>query len=160
MPLEFNKLDFRDYLWNVYKVQVKGVRSFINPSPPIQNGDRMGRGMWTRRKPEKMMKVELVKPFVWPDKPEELDEWDNRTFTEVDKEQERQLVAAHRNRDTSPVMRDENSYNQDLHVKLMRMHAQELLSGKRTWKSGATLDEKWGEVEKDVDVAKLEGEKA
>ncbi|KAH6635311.1 hypothetical protein B0J18DRAFT_360336 [Chaetomium sp. MPI-SDFR-AT-0129] len=71
VPLQFNKLDMRDYLWHVYNVEVTAVRSFVNQFGPRQKHGHTGRTF--RPRSGKMMIAELVKPFVWPELPEEKD---------------------------------------------------------------------------------------
>jgi len=73
VPLNINKLDLRDYLKNVYNVDVYNVRSFIvqqklqrtRPASP-------GTVDYWRPRAIKKMTVELVKPFVYPAEPEDL----------------------------------------------------------------------------------------
>jgi len=79
VPLRFNKLDLRDYLWHAYGVEVTSVRSFINQRPPERRNN--GTGAWYRPQSQKMMIVELVKPFVWP---KALGEEDAETLEKFD----------------------------------------------------------------------------
>lgn len=71
VPLQFNKLDMRDYLWHVYNVEVTAVRSFVNQFRPRQKHGHTGRTF--RPRSGKMMIAELVKPFTWPEQPQEKD---------------------------------------------------------------------------------------
>ncbi|CCU74348.1 mitochondrial ribosomal protein L23 [Blumeria hordei DH14] len=89
VPLKFNKLDMRDYLWNMYNIRCLDVRSFI-----IQQKlqfDRPG-ALRPRREPFrprsiKRMTIEMEKGFVWP-KMGDLSQWDHETFLASEKEQE------------------------------------------------------------------------
>jgi len=74
VPLKFNKFDLRDYLFHVYNVEVRGVRSFINQMAPQRQNN--GRGKWYRPQSQKMMVAELTNPFVWPEPPAETDRED------------------------------------------------------------------------------------
>ncbi|OAA55343.1 mitochondrial ribosomal protein [Niveomyces insectorum RCEF 264] len=91
VPLRFNKLDLRDYLFHAYGVPVRAVRAWITPQRPRRryggdvnpSGDaadpdnapytkdivRFGRGQWYRPQPIKRMMVELLEPFVYPAPP-------------------------------------------------------------------------------------------
>ena len=73
VPLNFNKLDLRDYLLNLYGVQVVSIRSYVEQQP-ITRISRDGRilGPWRRPQSLKRMTVELREPFVWPEAPEDL----------------------------------------------------------------------------------------
>jgi large subunit ribosomal protein L23 len=76
VPLSLNKLDLRDYLYNVYGVSVRGVRSYIQMQKLRQDkpGERNPRPRkWFRPRSIKKMMVEMDAPFVWPQEPEKLD---------------------------------------------------------------------------------------
>lgn len=87
MPLTFNKFDFRDYLWNVYNVEVTSVRSFINQLRAKQRETKLGgrSGKWYRPRPIKMMIADLKQPFIWPEVPEDKDPWDHKLFMGIEK---------------------------------------------------------------------------
>jgi large subunit ribosomal protein L23 len=68
-------LDLRDYLFNVYGVRVKGVRSFIQQQKVRQDKPgaiRPAQRKWYRPRSIKKMMVELERPFVWPEEPTDL----------------------------------------------------------------------------------------
>jgi len=76
VPLNLNKLDLRDYLWNGYGVSVKGVRSYILQQKIRQDkvgAKRPAPRKWYRPRSIKKMMVELEKPFVWPAEPANFD---------------------------------------------------------------------------------------
>lgn len=76
VPLNLNKLDLRDYLYNCYGVRVLGVRSYIQQQKVRQDrpGEkRPAQRRWFRPRAIKKMMVELEKPFVWPDEPESFE---------------------------------------------------------------------------------------
>jgi large subunit ribosomal protein L23 len=68
VPLSFSKLDLRDYLWHLYNVQTRSIRSTVLPGV-IRRKDSRGQhriGPFQRTKARKKMIVELVKPFRFP----------------------------------------------------------------------------------------------
>jgi large subunit ribosomal protein L23 len=76
VPLSLNKLDLRDYLWNCYGVEVKGVRSYIQMQKLRQDKPSAKRPKprkWFRPRSIKKMMAELERPFVWPEMPEKMD---------------------------------------------------------------------------------------
>ncbi|KAI1244433.1 hypothetical protein MGN70_014305 [Eutypa lata] len=73
VPLTFNKLDLRDYLRHAYDVATLGVRSQLRQQRPRRSRLRGGRVY--RPPPIKTMTVELAKPFVWPEAPEDKTPW-------------------------------------------------------------------------------------
>lgn len=154
VPLTFNKLDLRDYLFHVYNVKVTGVRSFINEKKPERKN---GRGAWYRPRSQKMMIAELVDPFVWPEPPEKTaearSEFDYDMYLRSEKEREA-MVQRQKNQMKSIIpMRDEQKTPKE--VRLLRKQANELLSKDASWMGKALLDEgegKWVEVEEEVKV--------
>jgi len=67
VPLTFNKLDIRDYLFHAYGVRVLRVRSYVEQQKVIMKGRR-----WRRPQAKKFMTVEMDRPFVWPEPPTDL----------------------------------------------------------------------------------------
>ncbi|EPS32559.1 hypothetical protein PDE_07519 [Penicillium oxalicum 114-2] len=86
VPLNFNKLDLRDYLQNAYNVGVVSVRSYIEQQP-ITRMTRDGRniGAWRRPKAQKRMTVELREPFVYPEEPKDLSPWEKESWDASEK---------------------------------------------------------------------------
>jgi large subunit ribosomal protein L23 len=80
VPLNWNKLDMKDYLWNAYGVPALSVRSYIQQRRVQQDSDGKVRPRiryWHRPRSVKRMIVEMGDgehggPFVWPDNPEDL----------------------------------------------------------------------------------------
>lgn len=76
VPLHFNKLDMRDYLWHVYGIETVGtIRSYVQQQPLRM--DKPGAVLprqrnWYRERSIKKMTVEMDRPFVWPEAPEDL----------------------------------------------------------------------------------------
>jgi large subunit ribosomal protein L23 len=76
VPLNINKLDLRDYLWNAYGVPVTGVRSYIQMQKLRQDKPHASRPFprkWYRPRSIKKMTVEMEQPFVWPEEPESFE---------------------------------------------------------------------------------------
>ncbi|KAI5286146.1 hypothetical protein KEM52_002124 [Ascosphaera acerosa] len=71
VPLEFNKLDLKDYLRNAYGVETLKIRSYVEQQKPTRElrFDLPGHGPLRRPKSKKRMMVELAEPFVWPELP-------------------------------------------------------------------------------------------
>lgn len=79
VPLEFNKLDLKDYLKNAYNVDTLKIRSYVEQQQPTRNlrFGKMGYGPLRRPKSKKRMMVELAEPFVWPPRPDDV----NKKYT-------------------------------------------------------------------------------
>ena len=88
VPLNLNKLDLKDYLWNAYRLPVLSVRSYITQIPVRH--DKPGalnpkQRHWYRPRSEKRMIVELGEgehggPFVWPDEVKDFEAWDKDMY--------------------------------------------------------------------------------
>lgn len=74
VPLNFNKLDMRDYMQRVYGVKVLSVRSFIEQQKVTRSrrDGRPGYGPLRRPKAKKRMTIEMTEPFVWPEAPKDM----------------------------------------------------------------------------------------
>lgn len=171
VPLRFNKFDLRDYLYNVYNVEVRNVRSWITPQAARRRyGEasgtsvdtklvaRLGQGPWYRPQPIKRMMVELVKPFAYPKAPAVPTEkqlgtdddprkaWDFDIYRRV-KIQENLAEKNQRRRaiDKKFDLQCEQKHVPAFRVALARQ-ARELVIGKRKWSNDVELDEKWQDV--------------
>jgi large subunit ribosomal protein L23 len=78
VPLWFNKLDFKNYLKNVYNVDVLHIRSYVQQQK-VQREERLvgkfntqQQGKLYRPQARKKMTVELVDPFVYPEEVKDL----------------------------------------------------------------------------------------
>lgn len=151
VPLSFNKLDFRDYLWNVYNVEVRGVRSFVNQMRPRQRqyGNTRG-GKWYRPRSQKMMIADLARPFVWPEAPEDLTPWDKLMFDAVEGEHTKGMEEQYARAKGIPALRDQKAVSPDR--RKLREQAEALLAGKGTWKPGRPLGPSWVEVDEAEEV--------
>ena len=86
VPLNLNKLDIRDYLFNLYNVRALGVRSYVQQQKMSMRPKATSRQFYRPRAIKKMF-VELESPFVWPKEPENFEEWDKKTFEAAQEDQ-------------------------------------------------------------------------
>ncbi|TVY84685.1 Mitochondrial 54S ribosomal protein L23, partial [Lachnellula suecica] len=148
VPLNLNKLDLRDYLWNCYGVPVRGVRSYIQQQKIRQDKPhaiRPSPRRWFRPRSIKKMMVEMEQPFVWPAEPENYDEWDKDTYDAAKKDNE-----ANEN-SFRPEAREKPSAERES----IAEQAKALLKGEEKWRTTTTEWEDDGdavEVEQDVKV--------
>lgn len=155
VPLSFNKLDFRDYLWNVYNVEARSVRSFVNQMRPRQRqyGPSQG-GKWYRPRSQKMMIADLARPFVWPEAPEDLTPWDKLMFDAVEGEHKKSIEAQYARAKGTPKLREQMGLSPDR--RKLRTEAEELLAGRRKWRPGQPLGPAWVEVDEVEEVREIE----
>ncbi|KAF3926565.1 hypothetical protein AA313_de0203413 [Arthrobotrys entomopaga] len=84
VPLSFNKLDLKNYLQNAYGLNVLGIRSSIRQQ--AVEATQKGRSRtYIRRRSEKRMTIEMAEPFVWPEGPTDLEKFDNKLYTNIEK---------------------------------------------------------------------------
>ncbi|KAI5362761.1 Putative ribosomal protein L25/L23 [Septoria linicola] len=130
VPLWFSKLDLRDYLFHAYGVEILSVRSYVKQSR-VQSGQpnliRPAIRRWHRPRANKFMTVELARPFVWPEEPEDgYQEWNRKDVKNSDEEQEKFQESLGSVKDT---IVDEERRER------MREQAKALLEGKAKWKA-------------------------
>lgn len=101
VPLSFNKLDLRDYLFHAYSISCTSIRSFIKLAPitrvePNSSRDLPGKRPSYRPRATKKMMVSMTQPFVWPvevEKEENGEErkgkFDGERFGKMEEERER-----------------------------------------------------------------------
>ncbi|KAF2002945.1 hypothetical protein P154DRAFT_461974 [Amniculicola lignicola CBS 123094] len=73
VPLNFTKYDIRDYLFHAYDIRCSNIRSFIKYSPV--RDVHQAPHQFFRDADRKYMTVEMDKPFVWPEAPEDWSPW-------------------------------------------------------------------------------------
>jgi large subunit ribosomal protein L23 len=139
VPLKFSKFDIRDYLYHLYNVEVKGVRSWVKQLP-LQRKE-FGARQTYRPQPQKFMTVELVKPFVWPEVPEDTENWNKKLWEGREKSRE-EADAAQKAKMTGEIELKSTLKQSEDRQALARKAAQ-LISGELKWENGAKLDEKW-----------------
>ncbi|GAQ44253.1 hypothetical protein AtubIFM55763_011535 [Aspergillus tubingensis] len=90
VPLNFNKLDMRDYLQRLYGVGVVSVRSFVEQQKltRLKSLGRYGYGKIRRPQSKKKMTVEMKEAFVWPEAPKDMAPWEKDQFFKAQKYQE------------------------------------------------------------------------
>lgn len=81
VPLTFNKLDLRDYLFHAYNVRALRVRSYVEQQKVARREGQGKRGQWYRPQAKKFMTIEMDKPFVWPNPPKDFSAYVNFTMT-------------------------------------------------------------------------------
>ncbi|KAF2401234.1 hypothetical protein EJ06DRAFT_521094 [Trichodelitschia bisporula] len=124
VPLNFNKLDLRDYLFHAYGVRALAVRSYVQQQKVRMKDSAMNR--WYRPRSKKTMTVEMDKPFYWPDDPEDFTPWDKETFDAASEEQERGQGGKRKDK---PAPRMEEREDKPT----LAEQAKALLSGKVKW---------------------------
>ncbi|KIW06687.1 uncharacterized protein PV09_02392 [Verruconis gallopava] len=137
VPLSFNKLDLRDYLFHVYNVRTLHIRSAIIQGKAFKNEhQRLVRGPAT-----KYMTAQLLEPFVWPEEPwvkqgiaEE--DWDGfqRGMQEASEEAERGDETVINYDRTLRRIRDKMKPKRE-HREKLEEQARRLLSGEEKWQS-------------------------
>lgn len=149
VPLRFTKFDLRDYLWNLYGVEVTAVRSWVRrPVAPIKNAA----GRFVRPTAEKYMTVEMTQPFVWPKEPEDLSAWDSALYRMREKMLEDQEKIRDDRYKGKIALASDGRLSQE--EKTYRAMAKELLEGKKKWENGVALDEKWESIVARANAAK------
>jgi large subunit ribosomal protein L23 len=141
VPLRFTKFDLRDYLWNLYDVEVKKVRSYVKEQPLTQ---RLGTRSWYRPQPKKIMTVELAQPFQWPAVPENAEPWSKELF---DMRQRRQDEAGEdslvRQKMDIPL---KSRKPRDQGRRDLAALAEKMLAGEVQWSNDVALDPKWDKL--------------
>ncbi|KAL8682240.1 MAG: hypothetical protein Q9186_001699 [Xanthomendoza sp. 1 TL-2023] len=136
-PLSMNKLDLKDYLYNLYGIEVLSVRSYVQQARVRQDkpGARVPKPRrWYRPRSTKKMTIEMppTTPFIYPPAPTDFKPWDKqmRLKAQEMREREQDSMGPYGKR-VAP--RDGKS---------LREQAEELVRGKRVWRPGWMMD--WG----------------
>ncbi|KAL8997953.1 MAG: hypothetical protein Q9169_002875 [Polycauliona sp. 2 TL-2023] len=130
-PLHLNKLDLKDYLYNLYGVQVLSVRSYVQQACVRQDkpGARWPKQRrWYRPRASKKMTIEMpaTSPFVYPEAPTDFTAWDKEMQDRAQESREKDQEA-YGPRGTRLPKEDGKS---------LREQAEELLKGKKAWRPG------------------------
>uniref|UniRef100_A0A093Y6Q7 Large ribosomal subunit protein uL23m n=1 Tax=Talaromyces marneffei PM1 TaxID=1077442 RepID=A0A093Y6Q7_TALMA len=82
VPLEFNKLDMREYMKQLYNVDIISIRSVVEQQKVTRErrDGGFGHGPLRRPKSKKKMTIEMREPFVWPEAPEDKSAWQPDQF--------------------------------------------------------------------------------
>ncbi|KAK1966196.1 ribosomal protein L23 [Colletotrichum sublineola] len=143
VPLTFTKFDLRDYLWNLYGVEVTAVRSWVKQSPIERKSASAG---YYRPQSQKFMTVQMTKAFVWPSPPENLEPWNKKLWEAREassQKQYRQDVARQLGKLPYPSKEKESGERKNL-----RREAAKLMEGKKEFKNDVQLDSKWDQIVK------------
>lgn len=141
VPMGFNKLDLRDYLFHAYNVRAIHVRSSITQGKASKNQ----KGQLKRDPPKKYMTAQLLEPFVWPEEP-----WVKEGVREEDWEGfQRGVVERTEDYDTSGdgLFSYDNNFKHIAakhvpsreHRTQLAEQARELLRGETRWQSTAAV---------------------
>ncbi|KFY44092.1 hypothetical protein V495_03636 [Pseudogymnoascus sp. VKM F-4514 (FW-929)] len=145
VPLNLNKLDLRDYLFNVYNVRVLGVRSYIQQQKVRQDkpgARRPKQRKWYRPRAIKKMIVEMEHPFEWPEETTDLEAWDKKTYDAARDEQKADQES------NQPTFKKQPSRERES----IAEQASRLLDGTDAWKSKDEWEDVGEEVEVEQDV--------
>ncbi|KAK7397954.1 mitochondrial 54S ribosomal protein YmL41 [Neonectria punicea] len=142
VPLRFTKFDLRDYLWNLYNVEVTKVRSFVKQQPLTQRNSHSR--SWYRPQPLKIMNVELAKPFQWPEIPENKEPWSNQLWKMREELMDtRNEEHIQRQRFQIPLKSKEPASKEREQLADL---AKKMLSGEVKWSNDVSLDPKWDKL--------------
>lgn len=142
VPLRWTKFDLRDYLWNLYNVEVKKVRSYVKEMPLAR---RPGAAQaWYRPQSKKIMTVELSKPFQWPEVPADLEPWNKELFDQREEKMDEQRKMQKDRHDMSLPMKSREPLTESR--KELSKLAKQMLSGEVEWSNNVTLDPKWDKI--------------
>ncbi|KAL2006183.1 hypothetical protein VTN00DRAFT_9837 [Thermoascus crustaceus] len=127
VPLNFNKLDMRDYMQRVYGVKVLSVRSYVEQQKVTRQRPlgKPGYGPLRRPQSKKRMTIEMTEPFVWPEPPKDMSPWEKDQFFKAEEYQEEQS-----NRQQPRAAMEPNKAEREAYAE----QAKELLEGKRRWR--------------------------
>ena len=139
VPLNINKLDFRDYLYHAYSIKTVSITSRIFAQAVTNTGkpgiDRPGQGLH-RPKPVKKMTVLMEEPFVWPEPPDEEALEEEFNVTQFRAGQELQQL-------TQEQQAKGDRFVDETDREAMRAQAKRLLAGKERWKPPAKEEGNW-----------------
>ncbi|KAJ0162927.1 54S ribosomal protein L23, mitochondrial [Colletotrichum tanaceti] len=143
VPLTFTKLDLRDYLWNLYDVEVTSVRSWVKEAAIERKAASSG---YYRPQSQKFMTVQMKKAFVWPSPPADLEPWNKKLWDAREATSQKQYradVARQLGKLAYP-SKDKESTDR----KKLRRVASKMLEGRGAFKNNIELDSKWGQIVK------------
>lgn len=140
VPLRFNKFDLRDYLWNLYNVEVNKVRSYVQQ----QQIARKRGGARYRPQPLKFMTVELARPFQWPELLTDLEPWSHKLWKQRQEEMDKQLEARTNKAKAKVPLRSQEPLTEER--KMLASLAKRMLSGDVKWSNDVVLDPRWDDL--------------
>lgn len=143
MPLTFNKFDLRDYLWNLYGVETTAVRSWVMAKKVMRKDQNSS---YYRPQSDKFMQVQLVKPFVFPDPPADLEPW-NKKLWKAREDLKRDFYRPQEMRQKGKLQYPSKA-PKSAERKALEEQAKALLSGEREWTGPEQLDSRWDRIVK------------
>lgn len=84
VPLNFSKFDIKDYLYHAYSIKCFNIRSYVKLQPVRDSVSQPFH--WFRPESKKYMTVEMERPFVWPEQPEDWEPWGKKDLERREKE--------------------------------------------------------------------------
>lgn len=139
MPLRFTKFDLRDYLWNLYNVEVRKVRAYVKQQP-ISRRPFMLQSYY-RPQSIKIMNVELAKPFQWPEVPTNREPWSHDLWKmREERKDENKEESYNKNRFKMALISQKPLSEERQQLASL---AKQMLSGEMKWKNDLVLDPKW-----------------
>lgn len=103
-----------------------------------------------RPQPDKIMIVELAKPFQWPDLPDDLEPWNHALWhkrqDDLNKDYNKE---AKRSRFKTP-LKSRQAYTKER--KGLASLAEQMLSGEVKWSNDVVLDPKWDKLVKEKEA--------
>lgn len=142
VPLRWTKFDLRDYLWNLYNVEVRKVRSYVKEMPLTRRSGYMN--LWYRPQAKKIMTVELCQAFQWPEVPENKEAWNKEMFDRRQEMQEKQTLDQKREQEQKGKLRSKLPLTHER--KELAKLARQMLSGEVKWSNDVELDPKWDAI--------------
>ncbi|KAF2483153.1 hypothetical protein BDY17DRAFT_250558 [Neohortaea acidophila] len=130
VPLWFSKLDLRDYLYHAYNVRIFSVTSYVKQqrarfgAPGGEENQTPMMRKWHRPRAKKFMTVQLERPFVWPEEPEDLTAWDKETV---------EAQRGHQEAERDKMMPTADTLVNEDRRKSMKEQARALLEGREKW---------------------------
>ncbi|KAL2853215.1 hypothetical protein BJY01DRAFT_77800 [Aspergillus pseudoustus] len=126
VPLNFNKLDLRDYLQRLYGVGVLRIRSYVEQMKVTRmKRNENGYGQLRRPRSKKRMTVEMKQPFVWPEAPEDMSPWEKDQFFKAAKYQDNIQKSQQFENKTKPNTEEREAFEAE---------ANKLLDGSKPWR--------------------------
>ncbi|KAM4060376.1 ribosomal protein [Hirsutella rhossiliensis] len=154
VPLRFTKFDLRDYLWNLYNVEVRKVRVYVKQQPITRRPFTMQ--SYYRPQSLKVMTVELAKPFQWPDVPQNLEPWSNDLWKmREDQKDENKDDNYNKHKFKIPLISQKPLSKERQELASL---AKQMLSGEIKWKNDLVLDPKWDTLLPKDDKGAIKGD--
>ncbi|RCI10355.1 hypothetical protein L249_4375 [Ophiocordyceps polyrhachis-furcata BCC 54312] len=143
VPLTFTKFDLRDYLWNLYGVEVRSVSSVV-AQQGLQRRSRMSSSVY-RPLSRKYMTVVLTKPFQWPDPPSNLEPWYNDMWKKREEAEEKRRTATEESNGYKKMSLISKQPWSESRKQLASL-AKRMLDGKEEWSNDVELDPRWDKL--------------